>query len=107
MRKKGLEPSRLSTQEPKSCTSANSVISANKPHKNLNLTFLPIPSQPLRNKFYYTLPVLFLSRNENFAPHRLQSFAHSNRILFSLSFEIKETTGNFPKISVKSAETFC
>ncbi len=29
VRKKGLEPSRLSTQEPKSCTSANSVISAN------------------------------------------------------------------------------
>lgn len=28
VRKKGLEPSRLSTQEPKSCTSANSVISA-------------------------------------------------------------------------------
>ena len=46
MRKKGLEPSRLSTQEPKSCTSANSVISANKPHKNLNLICLPIPSFP-------------------------------------------------------------
>ena len=49
MRKKGLEPSRLAAQEPKSCTSANSVISAysriQKEWRRTHLLFLMLCSR--------------------------------------------------------------
>ena len=49
MRKKGLEPSRLAAQEPKSCTSANSVISAysriQKEWRRAHLLFLMLCSR--------------------------------------------------------------
>lgn len=79
MRKKGLEPSRLATQEPKSCTSANSVISANKPHKNLNLACLPIPPYPQipeePGRLIAVLPLLHI-----IIPFEKSSCQHKNRV---------------------------